>query len=82
MVFVAKSTVLAFAAYWLIDWAFDLLWARGLMNDTLYPWAIRAVYIGIAAAVESPLFIAFSILYRELKLREKPEWVSAPAPIA
>ncbi len=81
MAFVVKSGLLLIAAYWLVGLAFDRLFARGLMNDAAYPWIIRAVYIGIAAAVESPLFIAFSVLYRELKLRNTPEWVLAPAPI-
>jgi hypothetical protein len=32
-----------------------------------FPWITRLVYVGIAALLEAPLFIALSILYRELK---------------
>jgi len=64
-VFLIKSTLLGFCLYWLGTQGLDWLWRRGALNATTFPWAARVVYISLAAALESPLFIAFSVLYRE-----------------
>jgi len=51
--------------YWLLQRGFHELWDRTNISATAYDWITWAVYICIAAMLESPLFIAFSILYCE-----------------
>jgi len=70
MMFLAKSAILVLAFIWLENHGLDWLWQRGVLTQTTYPWAARAFYICIAAALESPLFIDFSILYRDSSLSE------------
>ena len=43
----------------------DSLWERGLLTANLYSWIDWLIYICIAAILEPPLFIAFSLLYCE-----------------
>jgi hypothetical protein len=64
MMFLAKSAILALISYWLGNYGFDWLWRHGTLNATTYPWASQTLYICFAAALESPLFIAFAILYQ------------------
>jgi hypothetical protein len=71
MMFLAKSAILGYGFYWLGDYALGWLWQHGSLNATTYPWAAQTLYISLAAALESPLFIAFSILYRESSMLEK-----------
>jgi hypothetical protein len=78
MLFLIKSAIAGFAFYWLADQALSWLWQRSILTATLYPWVAPLVYISLAAALETPLFIAFSILYRE-KTRPKEEVISATA---
>jgi hypothetical protein len=66
--FLAKSAILAFISYWLGNYSLNWLWQHGSLNATTYPWAAQTIYICLAAALESPLFIAFSILYRQSSL--------------
>jgi hypothetical protein len=68
MMFLAKSAILGFTIVWLGNHGLDWLWQRGVLTRITYPWAARAFYICVAAALESPLFIAFSILYRDSSL--------------
>ncbi len=70
MAFLAKSALLGYSAYWLGNLALDWLWGHGTLNETTYPWVERLIYITIAAVVESPLFIAFSVLCRDWKPQE------------
>jgi hypothetical protein len=70
MMFLVKSAVLAFGLYWLVDYGLDWLWQRAVLTQSIYPWFSQAFYICIAAAVESPLFIAFSMLYRDSRVTE------------
>jgi hypothetical protein len=65
MMFLAKSAILGYGFYWLGGYGLDWLWQHGTLNQTTYPWAAQTLYISLAAALESPLFIAFSILCRE-----------------
>ena len=65
MMFLVKSAILALGLYWLANHGLDWLWQRHMLTQTTYPWFARALYICIAAAVESPMFIAFSVLYRD-----------------
>jgi hypothetical protein len=65
MLFVIKSAIVGYALYWLADHGLDWLWNHGILSEALEPWISRLVYLSIAAALETPLFIALSILYRE-----------------
>ena len=64
MLFVLKSAILGYALYWLARNGLEWLWQKRLLSDALDLWVYRLVYISIAAALETPLFIAFSLLYR------------------
>ena len=70
MMFLVKSAVAGFCLYWLGDYGLDSLWQHNMLTETTFPWAQQTLYISIAAAVESPLFIAFSILYRDSSLTQ------------
>ncbi|HEY6970402.1 MAG TPA: hypothetical protein VJA94_14430 [Candidatus Angelobacter sp.] len=76
--FLAKSALFGYGVYWLAQRAFAELWNRTPIDASAYSWVTWAVYICIAAALESPLFIAFSILYRELNAKQG-EVITAPA---
>jgi hypothetical protein len=78
MLFVIKSAIAAYALYWLANQGLGWLWQRGILTPGLDPWVTQLVYISLAAALETPLFIAFSILYGETTVREE-ESVSAAA---
>lgn len=65
MMFLAKSAGVGYFLFWFGNQGLGWLWQRGVLNETSYPWIAQTVYISIAAALESPLFIAFSLLYRD-----------------
>jgi hypothetical protein len=65
MLFIIKSGIAAYVFYWLANRGLDWLWQRGILTPALDPWISRIVYISIAASLETPLFIAFSILFRK-----------------
>jgi hypothetical protein len=65
--------------FWLSDRALDLLWEHDMVNVTVAQWIDSAVQIGVAAALESPLFIALAILCRNWK--PAPEEAYTPPPI-
>lgn len=67
MGFLIKSAIVGYGAYWITDKGLDWLWNYWTYNVDIFPWIERAVYIGIAAALESPLFIACSVLAQELR---------------
>lgn len=67
MIFVVKSAIAGYALYWLANHALDWLVAREILSATLDPWVSRVVYISIAGAIETPLFIAFSLLFRDFQ---------------
>jgi hypothetical protein len=71
MLFLAKAGILGYAAYWLVNLGLANLWDHGMLSAEAYPWVQSLLYVSIAAMLESPLFIAFSLLYRESQL--KPE---------
>jgi hypothetical protein len=79
MAFLVKSAAVGYAVFWLSDRALDLLWEHDMVNVTVAQWIDRAVQIGVAAALESPLFIALSILCRDWK--PAPEEAYTPPPI-
>jgi hypothetical protein len=67
MGFLIKSAIVGYGAYWITDKGLDWLWSNWTYSKAIFPWIERAVYIGIAAALESPLFIACSVLAQELR---------------
>lgn len=78
ILFLAKSALIGYAAYWLLSQGLMNLSDRGMLKAETYPWIQSLLYICIGAMVESPLFIAFSLLYRDTKTRlEDPVAVEA-----
>jgi len=71
MMFLAKSAIIGYVIYWLAQLGFNELWQRTNISGTAFDWITWAFYICLAAMLESPLFIAFSILYCETA--SKPE---------
>jgi hypothetical protein len=71
MMFLAKSAVVGFLGYWMANTLLDRMWVRGLLTRATYPWAQTILYLGIAMIVETPLFISFAVLYREMKRPEE-----------
>jgi hypothetical protein len=63
ILFLAKSAIAGYCLYWLAGLGMDSLWERGLLTANLYSWIDWLLYICIAAILEPPLFIAFSLLY-------------------
>lgn len=78
MLFILKSAIIGYCLYWLGNYSLDWLWQRGALDAVTYPWAAHFLNICIAAALESPLFIAFSLLYRESAL-PRQQYASAAA---
>lgn len=70
MFFLAKAAVTAYFAYWLVQQGMHWAWQHTSMSARAYVWIEWALYICLAAALESPLFIAFSILYHDSSLSE------------
>jgi hypothetical protein len=72
-------TSLLTSTYWLTERGFDELWRRTSISQSAFDWLTWAVYIGIAAMLESPLFIAFCVLYRELQFKQEEPALAAQA---
>jgi hypothetical protein len=64
MLFLAKAGVSAYVGYWLVREGMHWVWYHSSVSATAYVWIERALYICLAAALESPLFIAFSVLHQ------------------
>jgi len=62
MLFLAKTGVSAYLGYWLVREGMHWVWYHSSVNATAYVWIEWALYICLAATLESPLFIAFSVL--------------------
>ena len=78
MMFLVKSAGLVLAGYWAADFLLGQFWLRGLLPRESYPLAQSLLHLGIATMVETPLFISFCILYRDLQTTEESAF-SAPA---
>lgn len=78
MLFLAKAGVSAYLGYWLIREAMHWAWYHAFVSATAYVWIARALYIFLAAALESPLFIAFSVLHQE---PGEPQEAAVPSPL-
>jgi hypothetical protein len=66
MMFLLKSAILGYSVYWISSMGLGWIWIHWNLNGAVYPWVVGGLYICLAAALESPLFIAFSVLYRAL----------------
>lgn len=78
MLFLAKSGVSAYLGYWLIREGMHWVWYHSSVSATAYLWIEWALYICLAAALESPLFIAFSVLHQEAV---EPQEVAVISPV-
>jgi hypothetical protein len=73
MFFLLKSATLGYFVYWVCNLILDQLWQHGYLSAVLDPYVTWFLNISIAAIIETPLFIAFSILYASLRAeRESP----------
>lgn len=69
--FCAKASIAGYAAYWLGNAGLNWLWAHRVLTESTFPWVVGLLYVSIAAALESPLFIAFTLLYKHLTFKEE-----------
>lgn len=69
MGFLIKSAIVGYGAYWITSIGLNWLWHHWTYNVDIFPWIERAIYISIGACLESPLFIACSVLSQELRSR-------------
>ena len=76
--FLLKTAVVGYGVYWVADRSFDVLWARTSMSASAYYWVTWGVYVCLFAMLESPLFIAFCVLYRETQFNQE-DALTAPA---
>jgi hypothetical protein len=70
MLFLAKSAILGYALFWFANYGLSWLWQNSPLSQSGYDWLSSVVYICVAAMIESPLFIAFSVLCRDWKIQE------------
>jgi hypothetical protein len=77
--FLAKAGVSAYIAYWLVQQGMHWAWRHAYVSATAYVGIEWALYICLAAALESPLFISFSVLYAELKNKRGIAALTFPA---
>lgn len=76
--FLIKTGIVGYGVYWVAQRGFDWLWAHTSISESAYYWVTWGVYVCLFAILESPLFIAFCVLYRESQ--PKPEAaLTAPA---
>lgn len=66
MLFVLKSALVGYGMFWLCNLGLDELWQRGFLKPEIDPYVTWWISVSIAAILESPLFISFSVLYAEL----------------
>jgi hypothetical protein len=71
MAFLAKSALMGYGAYWVVQLGLAWLWQHSSIDLMSYTWGQGIVYVSIAAILEPPLFIAFSLLYRDLQLMQE-----------
>ncbi len=62
--FLLKSWLIGYAAFWLAGTVLAALWNKGGMQQTSYSWVSAVVFVMIGAMLETPLFIAFSLLHK------------------
>lgn len=76
--FLIKTAIVGYGIYWVAERGFHWLWTHTSISASAYYWVTWGVYVCLFAILESPLFIAFCVLYRESQ--PKPEAaLTAPA---
>lgn len=76
--FLIKTAIVGYGIYWMAQRGFHWLWSHTSISASAYYWVTWGVYVCLFAILESPLFIAFCLLYRESQ--PKPETaLTAPA---
>ncbi len=75
--FLLKSAAIGYGIYWVANKGLDLFWQHTTVSANAYNWIQSSVYIFIAAVVETPLFIAFAVLYTELQAKDEDREPSA-----
>jgi hypothetical protein len=78
MFFVAKSALVGYAVYWLVHRGLRQWGGHASVSASAYYWVTWAVYVCLFAVLESPLFIAISLLYRDSR-SEQEDALHAPA---
>jgi len=71
MMFLAKAAIFGYAVYWLMNLGLSWVYQFAFPHEDSRFWLESILYICLAAALESPLFIAFSLLYQQSKLRKE-----------
>jgi hypothetical protein len=71
LLFLAKTAIVGYAAYWLVGFGFARTYDRSMPREDTRVWLESVLYICLAAMLEPPLFIAFSLLYRDSKTRRE-----------
>jgi hypothetical protein len=79
MMFLLKSSIFGYSVYWFSSMGLGWIWIHWSLNGAVYPWVVGGFYLCLAAALESPLFIAFSVLYNELQARAEKSMDVSPA---
>ena len=79
MFFLTKSAIVGYGVYWVAQRGFHLLWTRTSLSPSAYYWITWGVYVCLFALLASPLFIAFSVLYREKSNVTQEAGLAAPA---
>jgi hypothetical protein len=77
-VFLAKTAIFGYAVYWLLNLALSWVYRFAFPHENSRFWLESIIYICLAAMLESPIFIAFSLLYRDSRTRqEEPQPAAA-----
>jgi hypothetical protein len=71
MAFLAKSAILGYVIYSLAGRLLPRLLNLTTISDSTYYWITWIFYNFLAAVLESPLFIAFSVLYRDREAKHE-----------
>jgi hypothetical protein len=80
MLFLIKSALVGYGMFWLYNLALDELWQYGLLTPEVDPYVTWLVSVSIAAMLESPLFISFSVLYAEFKTKREISMAAVTSP--
>jgi hypothetical protein len=78
IVFLAKTAILGYSLYWVLRISLSWVYQFAFPHEGSRFWLESVIYIGLASALESPLFIAFSLLYQHSKItQEEPRAAAA-----
>src|SRR5262249_21410323 len=77
MIFLAKSAAIGYGIYWITGKGLDWLSQHWTLGANGFTWVEWTVYVFIAAVVETPLFLTFSVLHTELQEKAEAHGASA-----